>query len=351
MASPVRNLTAVVGFMLVVVVVMTAGYMANGWSFSDAIYMVVLTVFTVGYGEVRPIDTPALHALTMTTMAFGCTGMIVLTGALVQVFTIGQITQLMGISRVNSEIDRLKNHVIICGFGRIGVMLAKELTDGGADFVIVERDEARIAEAYAHGYLALQGDAVDEEGLLAAGVARARVLATVLPDDAANVFITLTARSLNKDLHIIARGEQPSTESKLLYAGADKIVLPTHIGAERIAGMILHPETTRFVLGSERMQDFDKTLRDLGLHLEMMSVPENAGAVGATVAEVERRARSGFFVVQIERRNGETITRPAGDVRMEPGDGVLLVARADLKAVTEVLQSPAEQVRAGRSRF
>ena len=161
--SPLRNLTAVVVFMLALIVVSTLGYIANGWSFTDAAYMVILTVYTVGYQEVRPINTPALHVLTLATIVFGCTGMIFLTGALVQVFTVGQLTQLLGIRRVTSEIDKLKDHVIICGFGRIGVMLAKDPEkDGGADFLILERSESRIAQAEALGYLCVQADAADE---------------------------------------------------------------------------------------------------------------------------------------------------------------------------------------------
>lgn len=349
LSSPVRNLAAVVAFMAAMITVSTAGYMLNGWSFQDAIYMVVLTVYTVGYGEVRPINTPALHALTMTTMVFGCTGMILLTGVLVQVFTVGQIKQLLGRRGVTSEIERLKGHVIICGFGRIGMMLAKDLSDGGMPFVVLDRSEGRIAQAEALGYLCLQGDAADEGGLQAAGIARASILATVLPDDAANVFITLTGRSLNPKIHIIARGEQPSTESKLLYAGADKVVLPTHIGAERIAEMILHPETARFIRGSEHMRDFDKTLRDLGLHLEVITVPEGSSAIGTTLGEMETRAKGGFFVVQLDRRGGEVITRPPPDSRIEAGDGVLMVTRAEIAAINALFAPTSGRVRAGRS--
>lgn len=349
--SPLRNLSAIILFMLVLIAVATGGYMLNGWSFTDAFYMSVLTIYSVGYEEVRPVDTSALHAITIALIVVGCTGMILLTGALVQVFTVVQIKQLLGLDSVNAEIYRLSGHVIICGFGRIGVMLAKDLRDGGADLVILERDETRIAQAQALGYLALQVDAADEASLRAGGIERARVLATVVPDDAANVFITLTARSLNKDLHIIARGEEPSTESKLLYAGADKVVLPTHIGAERMAEMILHPETARFIRGSERMLDFDKTLRDLGLQLEVVTVHEKAGAVGASIGDMEQRAKGGFFVVQLDRRNGEVLTRPPPETKLEAGDGVLLVTRSELAAITALFQVPAERVRAGRTTF
>ena len=349
--TSLRNLAAVVVFMLVVATSSTLAYMASGWSFPDALYMVVLTVWSVGYGEVRPVDTPQLHALTVATIVFGCTGMIFLTGALVQVLTAIQLREILGLNRVTSEIERMKDHVIICGFGRIGVMLAKDLKDGAADFVILERDDARIAQAEAMGYLCLKADAVDEAGLKSAGIERARVLATVLPDDAANVFITLSARRLNPTLHIIARGEQPSTESKLVYAGANQVVLPTHIGAERMAEMILYPATARFVRGSDQMRDFDKSLRNLGLQLEVVIAAEGGAAVGATVAEMEKRARGAFFVVQIDRRGGEVVTRPDGDVRLEAGDGVLIVGRGGIAAASSVFDAPAQPVRAGRSLF
>jgi voltage-gated potassium channel Kch len=350
LSSPLRNLFSIVAFVLVVVAGSTAAYMAAGWSFNDAIYMVVLTVYTVGYGEVRPINTPFLHAVTMATMVLGCTGMILVTGALVQAFTLSEIRQLMGASRVKSEIDKLSGHVIICGYGRIGVMLASTLRAGGSAFVVVERDEAKLAAAREAGCLTLHGDATDEDALRAAGIARAGILATVLPNDAANVFITLSARSLNPRLQIIARGEAPSTETKLRQAGADKVVLPTHIGAERIAEMILFPETSRFIRGSERMRDFEKVLGDLGMEIEVVTAREGTAAVGLTIAALEDRARSAFFVVQLNPRDGEAVTRPPGDTRIGAGDGLVLVGRSGA-ALSAIFSAPAERVRAGRTTF
>lgn len=338
--SPLRNLSWVVAFVATVVVLATLAYMHAGWSFGDAIYMVLLTVYTVGYGEVRPIDTPYLHGVTIATMVLGCTGMILVTGALVQALTVFQIRQILGGDRMKSEIDKLKDHVIICGFGRIGVMLAKDLSAGGPPFLILERSDKRMAEAEALGYVCMMGDATDEAALLAAGVERARVLATVLPDDAANVFITLSARSLNPSLQIIARGEAPSTENKLKQAGADKVVLPTHIGAERIAEMIMFPDAARFIRGSKRMQDFEKALRDLGLNLEVSAVHERSPAVGLTVEELEQRGRGAFFVVRIDRRGGESISRPPADTRIGAGDGLLLVGRMS-GAIGAMLSAPA----------
>lgn len=338
-ASPIRNLTSIVAFVVTVMALATLAYMHAGWSFEDASYMVLITVFTVGYHEVRPIDTPYLHTVTVATIVLGCTGMILFTGAMVQVFTSLQIRQFLGTNRVKTDIDKLKGHAIVCGFGRIGFMLAKDLAAGGLPFVILELREKRFQEAIALGYLALQVDATDETSLVAAGIGQARVLATVLPDDAANVFITLSARSLNQRLHIIARGEAPSTESKLIQAGADHVVLPAHIGAERIAEMILYPASARFVRDSERMRDFEKVLGDLGMEMEMVVAGEESAAAGGTVEELERRGQGAFFVVQIERHGGETIARPPPATRIAAGDGLLVVGRVG-GALAAAMASP-----------
>ncbi|HEX7758840.1 MAG TPA: NAD-binding protein [Caulobacteraceae bacterium] len=350
LASPLRNLASIVLFVLVVVAISTTAYMGAGWSFGDAIYMVVLTVYTVGYGEVHPINTPYLHAVTMGTMVLGCTGMILVTGALVQVFTLSEIRQLMGASRVKGEIDKLKGHVIVCGYGRIGVMLAKALAVAGSPLVVLERDERKLAEAREAGHLCIQGDATDEDALRAAGVERAGVLATVLPNDAANVFITLSARSLNPKLQIIARGEAPSTENKLIQAGANKVVMPTHIGAERIADIILFPETARALQASDRLRDVQKTLGDVGLELEVVVVADQSAAVGQTVADLEARARGSMFVVEITRANGDVVTRPPPESPIAAGDSLVVVGRG-AAAFSAVISAKAERVRAGRTTF
>jgi voltage-gated potassium channel len=313
--------------MLVVMAAAVGAYVKVGWTFADAIYMVIVTVFTVGYGEVRPIETPLLREITIATIVLGCTGMIYLTGALVQFITLNQINQIFGIKRMSHQIDHLRNHIIVCGFGRIGMMLAQGLRAGGADFVILEPADGRVALARSLGYLCLQADATDETALLAARIDHARTLATVLSNDAANVFITLSARSLNPNLEIIARGELPSTEGKLHQAGANKVVLPTHIGAERIAEMILYQETARFIRGSERMKDFEKVLLSLGLDIQVVVAAPKSAAIGKTIETVEQQGNGAFFIVQINRRDGEAMTRPDPSTVIGDGDGVVLVGR------------------------
>jgi len=324
------NKNLVVGSALIALVIAlgTAGYMGAGWKFSDAFYMVVITIFSVGYGEVHPIDTLWLHFLTVSLIVLGCTGMIFMTGALVQFLTAVELQRFLGIKRMKNEIEQLKGHVIVCGFGRIGNMLARELKDGKTSFIIVERAEGRIAEARGLGYLAVQGEATDEGVLREAGVTRARVLATVLPDDAANVFITLSARSLNKALHIIARGEVPTTEGKLLQAGADEVVLPTHIGAERIAELILFPKTAELIRNDERMRGLERSLHSLGLDLEVLPAADGSRFANQSIEQIERQAGGAFLIVAINRTDGSTITRPPPSTRIEAGDGVVLIGRS-----------------------
>ena len=151
--SLARNLILGVVFVLIVAAFAVLAYMHYGWSFGDALYMTVLTVYTVGYGEVHPLNTPELRAITITLMVLGCTGMIYLTGALVQFITLTQIQQLLGLTRMNKQIEELRDHIIICGFGRTGNMLAKELHAGKAKFVVVEPNHDRYVEAKELGYL------------------------------------------------------------------------------------------------------------------------------------------------------------------------------------------------------
>lgn len=345
LGSPLRLLTGTLIFELAVFVTATCGFVMAGWPMSDATYMVLLTIFSVGYGEIRPVDTTFLRWLTSATIMLGCTGMIVLTGALVQVFTLFQFRRLLGLDRIMTEIEKLDAHVIICGYGRIGVQLARKMTEAGRPFLILERDHTKAEEAKSQGFLCMVGEATHEETLKAAGITRAKVLATVLPDDAANVFITLSARNLNPGIEIIARGEAPTTENKLFHAGADKVVMPTHIGAERIVEMILFPATDDLEdIGAVR-----RNLHDFGLDIEMVDMRADSALTGATVGEAERRGNGAFFVVQIDRTNGQSIQHPGEDVTLEAGDKVMLVVRGSRLSAGAVFSATRRPMKLGRS--
>lgn len=326
--SPLRNLIGGVIFVLVVCTAATEAYHLHGWKWGDALYMVIITIFTVGYGEVHPINTPALRDITMTLIVLGCTGMIFVTGALVQAITYSTLQQLFGIQRMKSQIASLSGHAIVCGFGRIGHTLARELVSGGTKFVLIERSEERLIQARELGYLCIVGDATDEATLIAAGVAKARWLVAVLPDDAANVFITLSARALNAELEIIARGETPSTETKLLQAGANEVVLPAYIGAERVAEIILYPTTASLLRHTERMRALGQDLGKLGLNIETIVIDDNSRYVWRTLAEIESQGDRSALIVAISHGEGNT-EAPKPALRLMPGDSITILRRIE----------------------
>jgi Trk K+ transport system NAD-binding subunit len=326
--SPVTPLVNGVIYILIVIVLGTAGYLVAGWNMSDSFYMVIITLFTVGYEEVHPIVSPGMRALTICLIVLGCTGMIYLTGAIVQFLTATQLQNLLGLKRMKNEIDQLKGHVIVCGFGRIGRLLSRDLTAAGKKFVVIDRDEHHVVTARGMGYKCIQGEATEEQTLNQAGVARAHLLATVLPNDAANVFITLSARNLNKNIVIIARGEAPTTEVKLIHAGANQVVLPAHISAERIAEMILYPDSANMIRSAEQMQGFSHSLHNLGLSLVVVTVAADSRFAHLTVEEIEHQADGAFLIVAVNRRDGTTIARPDPSVRINPEDGVVVIERS-----------------------
>jgi Trk K+ transport system NAD-binding subunit len=337
LSSPLRNLLGGLLYLLAITGAATLAYSLCGWPLSDAFFMVITTVFTVGYGEIRPVDTATLRTITTVLIVAGCTGMIFVTGSLVQLISAAQFQQLLGSRRMQKDISALTGHIIVCGYGRIGQMLTRELKAGRMDCVVLERDPARMKLATDQGFPAMQADATDEDVLRAAGVARARCLATVLPDDAANVFITLSARSLNDSITIIARGEAPSTEKKLLQAGADRVVLPAHIGAERVAELILFQDVARLLDTAGGQSDMARDLRRLGLELEVVPAAPGSRCVGLTVAALEAAASGAFLVIGLSRAGGASVLQPPGEAVIGAGDGVAVVGRPGRAQAVEAL--------------
>ncbi len=249
--------------------------------------MVTITIFGVGYGEVRPIEEPWLKFFTIGVIFAGCSSLIYVIGGIIQMLAEGEIEQMLGLRSRSREIDQLSDHTIICGYGRVGQMLAVELANHGESMVIVDRDANRVDEAISEGFLALHGDAVDDDVLCQLGLFRARTLATVLPDDAANVFITLSARDLSATIRIIARAESPCTERKLLRGGATSVVMPSAIGAVRIAQLATSPTIEVTPLPEDRFRILNQTTRK-GLTDD--DAAEIEQAVQAEVAELAHLA-------------------------------------------------------------
>ena len=246
MQQSFRRIFTGIIFFIITNIIGVIGYTLAGWNLLDAVYMMVITIFGVGYGEVKPLSSPNLKIFTILIIIAGALSVAYMVGGFVQMVTEGEINKALGVRRMTREIENLKDHVIICGFGRVGQILAREMVKARQPFVIIDNTPERITKAEALGYLIRLGSAMDEAVLLAGGIQRAKILATVLPDDASNVFITLTARELNPEIIILARGEFPTTEKKLKLAGANHAILPSTIGAMRMAHLITHPASDRF---------------------------------------------------------------------------------------------------------
>jgi len=314
-------------FLLVVSVLSVAGYTAFGWNLADAVYMVVITIFSVGYGEVQPVEG-AQRWYTSAVIVFGCSSLIYILGGFFQLITEGELNRLMGKRKMRKTIEELEGHIIVCGVGRLGRVLVSDLEDDGATVVIVDSSTERVQRAIEQGHQAIEGDATADSTLVSAGIKRARALATVLPNDALNVFITLTARNLNPKLRIISRAEDPATESKLRQAGADKVVLPSTISGERAAQMILRPATVDF-FDDKDLSGLGQELDALGLQIEQFEVDRKSPLIGLSVGALESNGDGGFVVVAVRRAGGSLVRNPTKDFTFSEEDSVLFVGHTE----------------------
>ena len=304
------------------------GYMLAGWKFLDAIYMVVITVFGVGYGEAKPLSTSGLKIFTMFVIIAGCSSAIYVVGGFVQMLAEGEINRVLGNRRMSKGIELLKDHAILCGFGRIGQVLAQELVAANHPFVVIDSDAGRIEKAHEAGHLALLGSASDEATLELAGIARARVLATVLPADTANVFVALTARELNPTIQIIARAETASTEKKLLRSGANRVVLPAVIGASKIAHIIARPSAEDLLLEVTEAQALRDELEQIGLQWGEVAIGPESPLVGKTVGDTEGSV-GGFVLVAIKRPDGSLARATDPTAKIAAGDTLVILGHQE----------------------
>jgi len=317
-----RIVIGVATFVLTVVIAVT-GYVLAGWTLLDAIYMVVITIFGVGYGEVQPLTSTTLKVFTILVIIAGVLSVAYTVSGFVQLITEGEIRKLLNVKRMNKDIELLENHVIICGFGRIGQMVARQLKAAHQPFVVLDNDPDRIELAGEQGYLMYLGNATDEGNLQAVQIHKARTLATVLPNDAANVFITLTAREMNPNLVILARGEIPSTEKKLRLAGADHVVLPATISAARMAHLITNPSAVDFLAQTDGQVSLNELLAELDIQIQ--ELPVDNTLVGGTIGDLEVRGKGTFIIVALRRAEGEVIVHPGRNLYLAKGDSLMLM--------------------------
>ncbi len=312
-------------YLAAVFCVAVSGYLIYGWNLIDSVYMVVITMFGVGYGEVRPIVTVGGKIFTMLVIVGGTSAVVFVIGEVIRFITEGEIMKAIGELKKSKQVEVVREHAIICGYGRIGQILAHELSAAKFPFVVVDLDDARLALAEESGYLFVKGSATEEETLQRAHIERAVVLATVLPQDTLNVFITLTARNLNRNLRIIARGEQPSTEKKLRQAGADEVVLPANIGGTRIAHSITRPATMKF-LGDNRGL-VSEELKHLGVELDELRLHKHTHLAGKTVLELQNMSDGHLLVVALLRADGSVLRSGFLEEELHEGDAVIIIGR------------------------
>lgn len=305
------------------------GYISFGWEPLDAIYMVVITIFGVGYGEVRPLESTAQKIFTILVIIAGTSSAVYIVGGFVQMVAEGEINRALDTHRKTRGLESLDQHTIVCGYGRIGQILARKLHEAKQPFAIVEIEPDRVERAEEAGYLVRLGNATDEEILYSVGIDRAKSLATVLSDDAINVFVTLTARGLNPNLFILARGEMPTTENKLKLAGADRVVLPAAISAMQMANLITHPTAFELLEQDTGRSTLNELLSQLDLQVHEFTIAANSPLIGKTIRDLEVRGQGIFLVVALRQRDGTVSTHPQPTVELCPGDTVLVMGHQD----------------------
>lgn len=331
MRSPLQRILVGAVFFFTTLLVAVAGYTLFQCPLFNAIYMVIITVFGVGYGETCPVESPAARMFTIFVIVAGYGSAAYTVGGFIQMIAEGEIKTALEQRRKTKDIANLQQHTIVCGYGRIGQILAHKLAEAQHPFVIIEQDIERLTNAEELGYRVCQGNATDEQVLQTAGIDRAKVLATVLPDDAANVFIALTAREMNPKLRIVARGELPSTEKKLLLAGADHVVSPSSISGMRMANLITHPNTIQFLDQGEDRARLNELLAQIDVQVDELNISPHSPLVGGTIADLEVRGKGTFIVVALRKADGEIITHPSHSMPVMAGDTVIVLGhRGDI---------------------
>ncbi|QEG34984.1 potassium channel family protein [Bythopirellula goksoeyrii] len=294
----------------------------------ESIYWTVITVAGVGYSQSPEPDVgSARQFLSIIVIVFGMVSMAYTLAMFIQAIVEGQIDRALGANRMLKRIDKLENHVIICGFGRVGQNLSHRLARHNVPFLIIDPSADCLAEARAQKFLTLEGLATEEDVLVAAGIERAKTIVISVSSDAESVFLTLTARNMNPSIHILARGEHPQTEKKLLQAGANEVILPAVIGAERMAEKIVNPSAAEPFRFSDHYSGLNAELDEFQFTAESPFVGQTIGA-----AESQHQA----MIVALRKATGETVFNPANEEILYPGDTVVVMGpEADLEKFYE----------------
>ncbi|NOX58119.1 MAG: potassium channel protein [Planctomycetes bacterium] len=317
--SPRDRLLISVSVLFLLLMAGTAGYMViEKQSFFDSMYMTVVTLSTVGYRETFQLDA-AGRLLTMAIIIVGYTVVTISIANLVSLIVGGELRSLRGQLRMKDKIAKLSGHTIVCGFGRMGSQVARDLTKEHADCVVIDR--ASNDKLDTRDILHVQGDATDDDVLQEAGITRANALVACLASDADNVYVTLTARGLAPNIKIIARAEQTSTEPKLERAGANAVISPQIIGANKMVGILRRPHVVDFT---------DMATKGVDVEVAQYQVDATSTLVGKALKDSHLRQKADVMVVAIKRRDGVQVFGPGPDEVIHDQDQLVLIGRSGM---------------------
>jgi voltage-gated potassium channel len=317
--SPRRRLIYIAIALLVVIAAGTTGYKVIGgeeWSFLDALYMTITTLSTVGFKEVHDLSATG-RVFTILLIIGGVGVMFYSLGTIFQYFIEGQLTDIFEGRRMKEGIARLKDHIIICGYGQVGREVALTFKGEGVPFVVIDQNQEAIAKADKDGHLHIQGNATRDDILDEAGIQRARGLVAAVGSDADNIFITLSARGLRSDLLIIARAFAEESESKLKRAGADRVILPLRLGGRRLAMVALHPLVIDFVETTMHSRERDFVLEDV-------SIASGSPLAGMTIKQGQETS-GGAVILAVKKKGGNLLANPPQETLLEVGDEVVVM--------------------------
>jgi len=311
-----RRLWIVLGLAFAIITVGTVGYIViEGWNWQDALFMTVITLSTVGYGETRPLD-PSGRLFTGGLILLGVGGTAYTLSALTQYVIAGELNEILRRQRMTRAIQKLRNHYIICGYGRVGQQVVEGLRANRYSVIVIDNDPVHTPHLELLGVHHIVGDASEDTTLQEAGIEHASGLCACLPTDANNVFVVLSARTLNPKLLIIARSNLPESERKLRIAGANQVINPYAITGHRMAAQLLHPSVVEFL---------DVVMRqgELELRIEEIKIAPKSIMVGKTLTDCRVRQETGVNVLAVRRFDGQLSIDQGSDFTMKTGDTLI----------------------------
>ncbi len=296
----------------------------------DAFYMTLITISTVGFSEVRPLH-PLGRAITLVIIVCGISLLTYTLGQVAKIFVEGELREILGRRKLEKQIAALRDHYIVCGYGRIGSTIVRELVGENVPLVVIEQDAEQIEELEAENILYLNMDATSDESLVTAGLQSAKGLVTAVSSDADNVFIALSAKGLRPDIFILARASGVSGESKLLRAGATRVVCPYQMGAKRMAEILQKPTVIDFL-------DQAMMKSELGLRMGEAVVAEKSVIAGKTVMNSNLRQEFGVIIVAIKKASGEMIYNPGPHEQFHSGDVIVVIGKTkELERMAKII--------------